>query len=57
MKHILYAATVAVLLANGCTPTAPLVTDVGVIDSVPRRALAHSPVQQEATAALLDGMR
>jgi cell division protein FtsI (penicillin-binding protein 3) len=57
MKHILSAATLAVLLASGCTPTAPLVTDVGVIDIVPRRALAHSPVQQEATAALLDGMR
>lgn len=57
MKHILCATTVAVLLGAGCTPTPPLVTDVGVIDSVPRRALANSPVQQEATAALLDGMR
>ncbi|WP_375569950.1 penicillin-binding transpeptidase domain-containing protein [Seohaeicola saemankumensis] len=57
MRHILYAATVAVLLGSGCTPTAPLITDVGVIDRVPRRALANSPVQREAAAVLLDGMR
>jgi len=57
MRHILSATALAVLLGASCSPTAPLQTDVGVIDRVPRRALANSAVQQEATAALLDGMR
>lgn len=57
MKHIIYAITLALFLGVACTPTPPLVSDVGMIDSVPRSSLANSPVQQEATAALLDGMR
>ena len=57
MRHIIYATTLAVFLGAACTPTPPLVSDVGIIDSVPRRSLANSPVQQEATAALLEGMR
>ena len=57
MRHITYATTLAVFLNAACTPSTPLVSDVGMIDSVPRRSLANSPVHQEATAALLDGMR
>lgn len=57
MKHTVYGLVAAALLAAGCAPIAPVITEVGVIDSVPRLALANSPVQQEATAALLDGMR
>jgi cell division protein FtsI (penicillin-binding protein 3) len=56
MRHITYATTLAVFLSAACNPSTPIVSDVGMIDSVPRRSLANSPVQQEATAALLDGM-
>ena len=57
MRYILYAATAVIFFGVGCTSITPQVTDIGIIDRVPRRALANSPVQKEATAALLDGMR
>lgn len=57
MNHTAYAMVTAVLLAAGCVPSAPVITDGAIIDSVPRRAIANSPIQQEATAAILDSMR
>jgi len=53
-----HCTVVALLLFSvGCSPTAVMTTDVGNIEGGLRRGLAGSPLQQEATAALLDGMR
>lgn len=57
MGYLRYTMVALLLLTGGCSPTPDITTDVGIIDGGPRRGLAVSSLQQEATAALLDGMR
>ena len=57
MKKFADITAATALLVAGCAPSAQVVTDVGVIDSVPFAALANSSVQQEVTTSLLEGIR
>lgn len=56
MKYIIYASALF-FLGIACTPSTPRMSDVRMIDNVPHRSLENTRVQQEAAAALLDGMR
>lgn len=47
----------AAIFVIGCSPSDPVYSDIEITDRVPSRALANSPIQQEATAILVEGMR